>query len=671
MQPDSALTRECFETGAVVVCDDTDNDDRVRRATANILRLRSAVVVPIQFPAQTEAVEVLGLIEILSSRPYAFDTTHVVGLKSIAEMLAPVLAAAQPAEPELAEPGEDAPAPIAVAVQGETPKSRGLVFLIAAAVLLLLLLLVPAYLLFKSSKDSPSAPSSNSTVPAQPEAAQAGPQPENRTHPNEPVTSSPAAPASSSSISPSSSGPIANKKAEDGTIADSANAKSSKAALPNPPASAEAQPESRPAFAVRPATPALVIQGIPQDSQIFVDDQLISSTNSPGQASIEKLPPGQHRLRLKLNGYRDFEQGFDVKDATTSTITAKLEPIEPPGAGVALSKTPVLAVAPVIPTRVTPARPSPPDFVLDRTLKAHSGWVTGVAFSPDGQRLVSGSWDRSLRFWEVKTGEEVGNVTNKMKEVQSLAYSRDGRWLATENSSDTVTLRDPATGREILALPSDKALGPVGSSWVYSIAFSPDGRWLASGVDDKTVRLWDVKTGQKVRDLVGLRRPVIYIAFSPDSRQLATGDDSKTIRVWDAASGEEIYKLSGHKKGVNAVAFSPNGQLLASASADKTIKLWNLKTGQEVHSLTGHGNSVTSLAFSPDGRWLVSGSWDKTVRIWDVETGQELQTLTGHERPIYSVAFDARGRWLASGSEDGSIKLWRFGDSASQGKLQP
>ena len=212
-------------------------------------------------------------------------------------------------------------------------------------------------------------------------------------------------------------------------------------------------------LAVRPATPALVIQGVPQDSQIFVDDQLISSTNSPGQASIEKLPPGQHRLRLKLNGYRDFEQGFDVKDATTSTITAKLEPIEPPGAGVALSKTPVLAVAPVIPTRVTPARPSLPDFVLDRTLKAHSGWVTGVAFSPDGQRLVSGSWDRSLRFWEVKTGEEVGNVTNKMKEVQSLAYSRDGRWLATENSSDTVTLRDPATGREILALPSDKALG--------------------------------------------------------------------------------------------------------------------------------------------------------------------------------------------------------------------
>ena len=162
MQPDSALTRECFETGAVVVCDDTDNDDRVRRVTANILRLRSAVVVPIQFPAQTEAVEVLGLIEILSSRPYAFDTTHVVGLKSIAEMLAPVLAAAQPAEPELAEPGEDVLAPIAVAVQDETPKSRGLVFLIASAVLLLLLLLVPAYLLFKSSKDSPSAPSSNS-----------------------------------------------------------------------------------------------------------------------------------------------------------------------------------------------------------------------------------------------------------------------------------------------------------------------------------------------------------------------------------------------------------------------------------------------------------------------------------------------------------------------------
>jgi WD40 repeat protein len=672
LQPDSALTRECFETGAVVVCEDTETDDRVRRATAKSLRLRSAVVVPIQPPRQPEgAVEVLGLIEVLSSRPFAFDAAQVDGLKRIAELLAPLLAAAQPIEPEVGTP-----VLIARPAHPEKPKAKRVAFLIAGAVLLFLLLFVPALIRRQPSRISSSPSSSRTSNSArldQPASGQGGVRPDANPEPIEGQRVEPVPPphseagASAPISSSSSTSSISSSEA----IANGTSRKSS-TAPPEAPLTAKNRAVENPAaLTIRPAAPALVILGIPLDSQIFVDDHLVSSRNPSGQASVATLPAGQHRLRLKFNGYRDFEQGFDVQDAKTSTVTAKLERLELPSSRVELSKAPALALTPVIPSPVTLARPSLPDFVLDRTLKAHSGWVTGVAFSPDGRRLVSGSWDRTLRFWEVTTGEQLSNVTSKMKEVQSLAFSRDGRWLATENSSDTVTLRDPTTGREILALPSDKALGALGSNWVYSIAFSPDGRWLASGVDDKTVRLWDVQTGRKVRDLTGLRRPVIYIAFSPDSRLLATGDDSKTIRIWDASSGEQTYKLSGHKKGVNAVAFSPNAHLLASASADKTVKLWNLTTGQAIHTLTGHENSVTSLAFSPDGRWLVSGSWDKTIKIWDVETGRELQTLSGHDRPVYSVAFDARGRWLASGSEDGTIKLWRFAETADKSKLQP
>src|SRR6202011_5182248 len=143
------------------------------------------------------------------------------------------------------------------------------------------------------------------------------------------------------------------------------------------------------------------------------------------------------------------------------------------------AKTPVPELAPSVTAAIEPAAISRPDFVLNHTLKGHSGWVTGVAFSSDGRRLASGSWDQTVKLWDVPTGKELNVVGSKMKEVQALAFSRDGHWLAVENSNDTVTLWDATTETEIHTLPSNKPLRPLGKNWVYSIAFSPDGRWLA------------------------------------------------------------------------------------------------------------------------------------------------------------------------------------------------
>jgi WD40 repeat protein len=638
LRPDSALTRECFQNGQVVVCEDTETDYRVHRPTAQSLKLRSAVVVPLR--AQDS---ILGVLEVLSSRPGAFDGAQVARLQRVAETLSPALNSA-PQPPAVSNQPQPLPrtqaeepakatftAPLA---QFAEPKAKPRIWLVKSAIFLLLLLAaffaVFRYRALRKGADllPPVAEDQNppSLTP--------------RVMPDRPQSSPGASSLSRAAALPTTAPPPVTAAQEIGF-------------------GTQTTAESHPQDTVRPTVPALVVQGAPPGAQIFIDDQMVAAADSTGQGSISSLAPGQHRLRVDLNGYQEYRQDIALQTNQTSIVTAKLDPYELP-ALIAPTKAPIVPFAPAIPAPAIVVRASPPDFVLDRTLEGHTGWVTGVAFSPDGKRLASGSWDQTVRFWEVSSGEALNTVARKAKEIQALAFSRDGRWLATENSSNTVSLRDAATGQEIRTLASEKPLGPLGSSWVYSVAFSPDGRWLASGVDDKTVRLWDLQTGTKVRDFVTSRRSVICIAFSPNGKLIASGDADNTITIWEADSGEKIRKLRGHTKTVYAVAFSPDGRRLASASGDKTIKLWDLAGRQEIQTLRGHGNVVTSLAFSPDGNWLASGSWDKSIKIWDAATGRELQSLAAHNHPIYSIAFDSRGRWLASGSEDGTIKLWRL-----------
>ncbi|KAJ5982742.1 hypothetical protein N7451_012842 [Penicillium sp. IBT 35674x] len=163
------------------------------------------------------------------------------------------------------------------------------------------------------------------------------------------------------------------------------------------------------------------------------------------------------------------------------------------------------------------------------------------------------------------------------------------------------------------------------SSWVRSVAFSPDGRLLASGSMDQTVRLWDTATGALQQTLEGHSDLVTSVAFSPDGRLLASGSDDKTVRLWDTATGALQQTLEGHSDLVTSVAFSPDGRLLASGSMDQ--RLWDTATGALQQTLEGHSSYVNSVAFSLDGRLLASGSWDKTVRLWDTATGALQEAL--------------------------------------------
>ena len=189
---------------------------------------------------------------------------------------------------------------------------------------------------------------------------------------------------------------------------------------------------------------------------------------------------------------------------------------------------------------------------------------------------------------------------------------------------------------------------------VTQVAYSPDGKQLATASGDKTARLWDAATGKELQRL-SHDNYVTAVSFSPDGKQLATASLDFTARLWDAATGKELQRLS-HDDNVQSVSFSPNGKQLAKASLDKTARLWDAATGKELQRLS-HDGGVTAVSFSPDGKQLATASWDNTARLWDAATGKELQRLS-HDGTVKAVSFSPDGKQLATASNDNTARLW-------------
>ena len=293
-------------------------------------------------------------------------------------------------------------------------------------------------------------------------------------------------------------------------------------------------------------------------------------------------------------------------------------------------------------------------------LTGTSGDVYSVAFSPNGKILASGGDDRSVRLWDVRTHRQLGQPLNGHDgEINSVAFSPDGKILASGGENGTVRLWDVRTRRQLgTALP-----GHMGKVW--SVAFSPDGKTLASGGADGTAQLWDVASRRPLGFVQANRHPVLSVAFSHNSKILATGGDDGAVRLWDAATLQPIRSWLVGSPAFN-VAFSPNGKLLASGNLDDAVQLWDAATGQAAGSpLLGY-----AVAFNPDGKTLATGAYDHTVRLWNVASSAGLATLAGHTRAVFSVAFSPQGKTLASGSADGAIQLWNVATHRQVGNLQ-
>lgn len=300
--------------------------------------------------------------------------------------------------------------------------------------------------------------------------------------------------------------------------------------------------------------------------------------------------------------------------------------------------------------------------VFARTLADHLWGVTSVAISPDGQTLVSGSIDKTVKIWNLPAGKLLHTLAGHANEVWSVAISPDGKTLASGSGDKTVKVWDLATGTLKSTLD-----GHSGS--VNTIAFSPDGKTLASGSFDSTVKLWNLGTGQVSRTLSGHSSGVNALAFSPDGRMLASGGFDSTVKLWDLQVGcagaqpcAAIHSFEGHSRRIQSLAFSPDGRALASGSVDGSINLWDLNLGQLQRTFLGHLDAVNAVVITPDSETLVSGggSVDGTIKLWNLATGQLLATVKGHSDSIHDLALSPDGATLASSSEDYTIKIWRL-----------
>ncbi len=295
--------------------------------------------------------------------------------------------------------------------------------------------------------------------------------------------------------------------------------------------------------------------------------------------------------------------------------------------------------------------PAPPAEVVLR----HPAAVSAIAFSPDGKTIASGAWDQTVRLWNVADGKEIRSFTGHHGEVECVAFAPNGKSIASGGWDKTVRLWDAADGREL------RRFGPHADG-VLCLAFAADGKTLASGNMDRTgkegtLHLWDVADGKRLQTLPGHTSPVTALAFSADGKHLVSGSADASVRVWDLADTATSRQLTGHDGWVFSVAFAPDGQTIASAGGDKTVRLWDLAAGKVRYPLTGHQDKVRAVAYSRDGRTLVSAGFDKTVRFWEVASGKERLQTTGHRAGVRALAFSPDDSIFASAGSDKTLRL--------------
>ncbi len=333
-------------------------------------------------------------------------------------------------------------------------------------------------------------------------------------------------------------------------------------------------------------------------------------------------------------------------------------------------------------------------------LDEHIGYVMKIDFSPDGAKLASSAadetptgaaddlQDRSVRIWDVATGESILRIHPQSGYVRDVEFSPNGRTIAVatwdSGHGGTARLYDTAIGTELQRLSAH-------TSAISDVEFSLDGRILATTSRDKDIKLWDLDKAVEIRSYVNFAERVYDIEYTADGEYMMVGlgnvgdnlmpDGSdqpvdSSAFLWDLRNRTHVQAFAGHENWTWAADISPDGKLVASGSGplyypesvddlDASVRIWDAATATEMHKLTGHTHTVDSVRFTLDGSQMLSASWDATIRLWDVATGEHLQTYEGHTAEVFMIDLLPNGEQFVSASADGSLKLWDMESGAA------
>ncbi|MDJ0510521.1 MAG: NB-ARC domain-containing protein [Crocosphaera sp.] len=292
-----------------------------------------------------------------------------------------------------------------------------------------------------------------------------------------------------------------------------------------------------------------------------------------------------------------------------------------------------------------------------RTLQGYSQHIRALVFTPDSKLIAhsSSGISESVKLWDIAERKIIANFREHKCIVWSVAFSLDGEFMVTCSGDRTFKIWETKTGECLHTLWEH-------TNWVRCVTVNPLNFVVASSSDDKTIKLWDIYTGKCLQTLEAHENWIRSIVFSPDGKFLYSGSDDCTIKKWNSKTGELIDTVvdGSNKVQIWSIAISCDGKIIASSGNDQFIRLWDSDTGECLNQLEGHNSWIQSVAYHPQQHIIASGSYDRTVRLWNTQTGECLRIIHGHSKEVVSVAFSPDGLSLASGSKDGTVKLWNL-----------
>jgi len=296
--------------------------------------------------------------------------------------------------------------------------------------------------------------------------------------------------------------------------------------------------------------------------------------------------------------------------------------------------------------------------------EGHTDAVWGVIHLPDGQRIITCSFDGSLRVWNLESGKQIGkDWRDGESEVKSIALSPNGQKVVSGSYDSAVRLWDIDTGKVIA-----KWMGHTRS--VLSVRWSRDGQRVLSGSKDGTARQWDAESGETILEPIETGHTAVWaVIYSPDMTLIATGgwdhnepwtgEHAKcSVKIWDTKTGKLVATLSGHTDVVRCLAWTKDGKTLVSGSYDHSVRIWNTTKWEQISVLVEHTDFVMAIALSPYDHIFASISYDNTTRLWNLDNGQPISPSLQHPEKVNCMSFSVDGKRLATGCDDKNIYMW-------------